>query len=98
MKKLKFKSTEEFESAFYGKNKQVTDAIVESIREAMQFQKRSALLFDISFEDHDVAYEISLPKSQWETALQSCLDHYHSINSTDDCIDTWQLKEDLKNW
>jgi len=42
-------------------------------------------------------YEIALPQIQWAQALQSCLDHYHDANKTDECIDTWKLLEIAKN-
>ena len=51
-----------------------------------------------SFEDVEIAYEISLPSREWEVALQSCLDHYHSLSLTDKQIDTWKLLEVARTW
>lgn len=96
MVKLHFNTPEEFSSIFKQQDLKVTNAIVSSIEEAMQDRKRTALLFEITFEEHDNLYEISLPKSQWATALQSCLDHYHELQMADEQIDTWKLLEAAK--
>jgi hypothetical protein len=96
---LHFESTEDFEKAFKQKNKKVTDAIVLSIREAMQFNKPAADLFKISFEGVETLYEMTLPQDQWSTALDAALKHYHQIEGCEDeCIDTWQLLQDVKAW
>lgn len=100
MKKLNFNSTEEFESLFSGKNKkrEVTDAIVEGIEEAMKFNKTSAPIFLFTFSEAEIEYEMSLPQDQWITALQACLEHYEELELTDECIDTWKLIEVIKFW
>ena len=98
MVKLHFESPQEFETLFSKNNIKVTNAIVKSIQDAMTSGKRSALLFEITFEEHDNLYEISLPQSQWSTALQSCLDHYHKLDMADQAIDTWKLLEAAKVW
>lgn len=98
MVKLHFTSTDEFETLFKNKSTKVTNAIVEGIQLAMQQRKRTAPLFEISFEDVDNIYEISLPQSQWASALQHCLDHYHKEDMTDEAIDTWKLLEAAKVW
>ena len=97
MKKLHFKTTEQFEELFKRKTKEVSDAIVESIQEALENKNRTAHIFEITFDEGDVMYEISLPKSQWKTALQKCLDHYHELEFVDEQIDTWNLIESIKN-
>lgn len=93
MEKLHFKTTQEFESAFKNSNIEVTNAIVKAIEEAIASRKRSADLFQITFDGVEMLYEIALPQSQWTHALQSCLDLYHAQNKTDECIDTWKLLE-----
>ena len=98
MDKLHFESPQEFETLFSNNNIKVTNAIVKSIQEAMTSRKSTALLFEITFEEHDNLYEISLPQSQWSTALQSCLDHYHRLDMADQAIDTWKLLEAAKVW
>ena len=98
MIQLNFEHPEQFKDLFQTKSRKVTDAIVQGISEAMQSNKHSADLFEISFDDHDMMYEISLPKKQWATALQSCLDFYHQVDATDECIDTWKLLEAAKVW
>ncbi len=97
MVKLKFTNTEEFESLFRKKTAQVTDGIVKGIEYALSNRKKSADLFSISFEDVELTYEIALPQKEWTTALQSCLEFYHTKgDETDKCIDTWKLLETCK--
>lgn len=98
MIQLNFQHPEEFKSLFETKSRKVTDAIVKGISEAMHTNTNTADLFEISFEDHDMVYEITLPKKQWSVALQSCLDFYHQVDATDECIDTWKLLEAAKVW
>ena len=93
MRKIKFTNTDEFERVFKKQDQDITDSIYESIQEAHQANKRTANLFEISFEDVDLIYDISLPISQWETALQSCLDIYTKLNESDKAIDTYLLKK-----
>lgn len=98
MKKLEFTSPEEFSEYFKGKSPELTNAIVQSIREALEFQKRTANLFQISFDGSDSVFEISLPKKEWTTALENCLSHYHEWEMHDDEIDTWQLIQEIAKW
>lgn len=98
MKKLHFKTTDEFEILFKNKTRTITDAVVSSIEDAMQKKDRTAILFEITFEEVDIFYEVSLPQSQWPQALQQCLDHYHELGLADEQIDTWKLLEAAKVW
>ena len=51
----------------------------------------------MSFVNVEEAFIISLNRSQWVTALNSCLDHYHENSSDPDkAIDTWKLLEIAK--
>ena len=79
MKKLHFENTDEFERVFKAKDEEVTDAMVEGIQEAFSFQKKSAQLFEITFKDADIVYDFSLPSTQWEIALETCLEHYREM-------------------
>ena len=98
MKHLNFQYPEEFEKLFRGNNPEVTDAIVQSIAEGVEYQKDSADMFSITFGEEEVAYEISLPKTQWPTAIQKCLDNYHEWGCTDQAIDTYLLLKEVKKW
>ena len=98
MKKMKFESTDEFERVFKTNDKEITDAIVEGIQEAYKFHKKSALLFEITFDNADLAYEISLPSSQWEIALESCMNHYRDIEETNASIDVYLLQKEVRRW
>ena len=99
MVKLHFKSTEEFEGLFTKKTLAVTRSIVRGIELAMQKNgTRTAPLFEITFEGADSMYEISLPRSQWVQALESCLEHLHAKDLSDEQIDCWKLLEVAKAW
>lgn len=98
MKKLAFESTEEFNEYFQGKSPELTNTIVQAIRTAMNSGKRTAQLFEISFEGIDTTFEISLTKGQWVVALENCLTHYEEWSMGDDAIDTYLLIKDVKAW
>lgn len=99
MVKLHFKSPEEFEGLFTKKTLAVTRSIVQGIELAMQKNgTRTAPLFEITFEGADSMYEISLPRSQWVQALESCLEHLHAKDLSDEQIDCWKLLEVAKAW
>ena len=98
MKKMKFENTDEFERVFKNTDKEITDAIFEGIGEAYKFQKKSAQLFEISFEDADLVYEISINSNQWEIALESCMNHYRDIGESNSAIDTYILQKEIRKW
>ena len=98
MKKLHFENTDEFERVFKATDEEVTDAMVEGIQEAFTYQKKSAELFEITFEDADLVYEITLPSTQWELALETCLNHYRDLELSDKAIDTYLLQNDIRKW
>ena len=98
MIKLHFETTEEFEGLFKRKTKNVTDAIAGGIQKAMIDGKRSALLFEITFAQAETMFEISLPRSQWVQALESCLKHFHELEMSNEAIDCWKLLEAAKVW
>lgn len=98
MKKLHFENTDEFERVFKAKDEEVTDAMVEGINEAFSFQKKSAELFEITFQDIDIVYEITLPSTQWEVALETCLNHYRDLEQSDKAIDVYLLQKGIRQW
>lgn len=98
MVKLHFTTTDEFEGLFKRKTLSVTRSIIQGIEAAMQKGRRTAPLFEITFEEADNMFEISLPASQWVISLESCLEHLHSENLGDEEIDCWKLLEAAKTW
>ena len=98
MVKLHFNSPEEFESLFKSRDIRITNTIVKGIKDAMQDNARTAKLFEISFEEAEIAYEIALPQKEWMGALKTSLNHYHEKNLVDEQIDTWELLEVVKAW
>ena len=98
MRKLHFENTDEFERVFKATDEEVTDAMVEGIQEAFTYLKKSAELFEITFEDADLVYEITLPSTQWELALETCLTHYRDLEASDKAIDTYLLQKDIRKW
>jgi len=98
MKKLHFENTDEFERVFKAKDEEVTDAMVEGIQEAFSFQKKTAELFEITFKDIDLVYDITLPSTQWEIALETCLNHYRDLEQSDKAIDVYLLQKGIRQW
>ena len=98
MRKLHFENTDGFERVFKATDEEVTDAMVEGIQEAFTYQKKSAELFEITFEDADLVYEITLPSTQWELALETCLNHYRDLDQADKAIDTYLLQKNIRKW
>lgn len=96
MVKLHFNTTDEFEQLFKKKTLSVTRSIVSGIEKAVQNKKKVAPLFEITFEEVDLAYQISLSRSQWVHALENCLNHLHQEELTDEQIDCWKLLELVK--
>lgn len=98
MKKMQFENTDEFERVFKNTDKEITDAIYQGIIEAYNSKKKSANLFEISFKDAELVYEITLPSNQWELALESCMDHYRNIDETNSSIDVYLLQKEVRKW
>lgn len=96
MKKLQFTTIEEFKQLFKSKNEEVSDAIVQGIQIAKAAGKKSAGLFEISLQDEETVFEISLNRAQWVTALESCLTNYELIQESDKAIDTYLLIKQIK--
>lgn len=98
MKTLHFETIEEFNEMFLNKTPEVTDTIVKSISEALKFQKGTAKLYSITIGEDEYSYEITLPKSQWETALENCIEKYTKWEYSDEAIDTYLIKKEVKKW
>jgi len=98
MKKLHFENTDEFERVFKAKDEEVTDAMVEGIQEAFSFKKKSAELFEITFKDIELVYDITLPSTQWEIALETCMNHYRDLEQSDKAIDAYLLQKAIRLW
>ena len=96
MKKLKIDSLEELENIFREKSEDMTTAIRDSIQEALEKKKKTAVLFEIEIEGMENVFEISLSSKEWSIALENCLRHYQEWEMADDAIDTWQLIQKIK--
>jgi len=97
MKKLHIESLDELEAMFREKSVEMTDAIKQSIQEAYDGNKKTALLFEIQIEGVESAFEISITKKEWIIALENCLKHYEEWEHSDDAIDTFLLIKTLKD-
>lgn len=95
MTKLEFDSPEAFEAFFSEPNPNVVQGIVEGISHALEKDKDEALLFEISMEEDDGAYRVTLGKDQWKTAIQSCIKKYEEIEMWDGVLDAYELSKKL---
>lgn len=96
MRKLQIESLEELESIFREKTLDMTTNIRDSIQEAINKKKKTALLFEIEMDGMDTSFEISLTSKEWITALENCLKHYEEWEMGDEAIDTYLLIKELK--
>ncbi len=96
MRKLQIESLEELESVFKEKTVDMTTNIRDSIQEAINNKKKTALLFEIEVDGMDTSFEISITTKEWMTALENCLKHYEEWGMSDEAIDTWQLIQKVK--
>jgi uncharacterized protein Yka (UPF0111/DUF47 family) len=97
MKRIKVDSVEHFAELFKVKTVEMTNAIKESIQEAISQKKRTANLFEVEIEGIDTVMGITLSKRQWIDALETCLKHYEEWEHSDDAIDTYLLIKQLKD-
>jgi hypothetical protein len=96
MRKLQIQSLEELESIFREKTVDMTTNIRDSIQEAVNNRKKTALLFEIEVDGMDTSFEVSITTKEWMTALENCLKHYEEWGMSDEAIDTWQLIQKVK--
>ena len=96
MKRFTFDEVTDFSDFFSGDNQEVTDAIVDGIREAYNNGSEEAELFELGFTEEDDFFEVCLPTSEWEQALSKCLEKYENVERYDDVIDTYTLLEKVK--
>ena len=91
MKRFTFDEITDFSSFFNGNNPEITDAIVEGIREAMDANKNEADLFELGFNEEDDFFEVSLEKGEWSQALSACMNKYEQAERYDDVIEAYTL-------
>lgn len=97
MVKLSFTTTEEFQASMNSDDRRILDGIVSGIGKALQHSDSSADLFEIYFEDSLSSFQITLPRTEWQEALNTCIKKYEKEALYDDAIETYQLLEKLKN-
>lgn len=96
MRKLQIQSIAELEDIFKNKSMDMTVNIRDSIQQAFNNKKKTALLFEIELEGMDTNFEISVTTKEWVTALENCLKHFEEWEMGDDAIDTYLLIKQLK--
>ncbi len=96
MRKLVIESIGELEDIFKNKSMDMTVNIRDSIQEAFDKKKKTALLFEIEVEGMDTAFEIAVTSKEWVPALENCLKHFEEWEMGDDAIDTYLLIKQLK--
>lgn len=96
MEKFEFADMEEFTEFFSEKTPRMTLLIAKAISVAVRTKKKTANMFEVSIQGGDTSFEISLPKSQWETALGACLKYFEEWEMGDEAIDTYLLLKKIK--
>jgi hypothetical protein len=65
---------------------------VEGIKDAINTNKRTAVLFEVGKSD----YYIEISKNQWKQALQTCIDRLVEIEKYEECFKIKQLIDKIK--
>lgn len=97
MSKFSFENASQFESLFESKELQILNSIVQGIEQAMRSNKECADLFELEDENSEYTYMITLERTGWKTALDSCLKKYEQNEMWDATIDTYKLIEELND-
>jgi hypothetical protein len=96
MKKLQIQSVEDLGDFLKQRTVEITTSVRDSIQQAFEQKKKTAILFEISVEDTDICFEVSVTTKEWVTALNSCLADYQKWELEDDAIDTYLLIKSIK--
>jgi hypothetical protein len=96
MRRLEIETIAELETIFKERSVEMTTNIRDSIQEAFDKNKKTALIFEIGVEGLETSFEISLTHKEWISALENCLKHYEEWEMGDDAIDTYLLLKQLK--
>jgi len=91
MRRFTFDQVTDFNDFFSGDNHEVTDAIVEGIKIALEDKKKTANCFELGFTEEDDFFEVELPLSEWPQALSACMSKYEDAEMYDQVIDTFEL-------
>lgn len=91
MKRFTFDQVTDFSDFFSGDNHEVTDAIVEGIKEAIESKKKTAQCFELGFTEEDDFFEVELPLSEWPQALSACMSKYEEAERYDNVLDAYEL-------
>ena len=91
MKRFTFDEVTDFSTFFSGNNHEVTDAIFEGIKEAIEAGVEEAELFELGFHEEDDFFEVSLAKDEWPQALSACMNKYEEAEMYDQVIDAFEL-------
>ena len=91
MKRFTFDEVTDFSTFFSGNNHEVTDAIFQGIKEAIEAGVGEAELFELGFDEEDDFFEVSLPKEEWPQALSACMNKYEEAELYDQVIDAFEL-------
>jgi hypothetical protein len=65
---------------------------IEGIKDAINTNKKTAVLFEMGKSD----YYIEISKDQWKQALQTCIDKLVEIEKYEDCSKIKQLIDKIK--
>jgi multimeric flavodoxin WrbA len=91
MKRFTFDEVTDFSNFFDGNNSEITDAIVDGIKEAIEAETDEAELFELGFNEEDDFFEVTLEKGEWPQALSACMTKYEESERYDDVIEAYEL-------
>jgi hypothetical protein len=98
MKVYTYNTIEEFEDAYQDIETLVehSKTIVEVLSKAVGTDVKEVDFFQIDINDTAEVYTIKAKRSEWISALESCLSHMEKYGLVDEVIDTYSLIQKLK--
>lgn len=100
MLKLSFDTIEDYSEYFStetpDRKLELTRAVVENITKGLEKKRKTVLIFEVELREIGETYEVSLPSSEWPTAIRQCLKHYEDLEMVDDIIDTYLLLQKIE--
>jgi hypothetical protein len=93
MLELAFKSLLDMQDYFNSKEGKIFihKKLYEFISSNAKSDKKTIHAFNIYIEDHDVEFDVTLPKSEWGNILNRCFNVFEEFDMSDETIDCYLL-------
>jgi hypothetical protein len=96
MLEINVKDYNELDEIFSPGNEVLIEQMYKAVSKAYKEGSTYADVFKITVGEADYSYEVGVPREEWQNVLDTVLSYFHKEQRTDDCIDVWQLQEEIK--